>query len=61
MSYAVGWATTDLEMTLMGQNGNIPQSFLIARDGRVLKRFVGFSPQNTPSALRQAVTDALKG
>ena len=61
MPYAVGWATTDLELTLMGQNGNIPQSFLIARDGRVLKRFIGFSPVNTPSQLRQAVTDALKG
>ena len=61
MPYAVGWATTDLELTLMGQNGNIPQSFLIARDGRVLKRFIGFSPASTPSQLRQAVTDALKG
>jgi len=61
MPYAVGWATTDVEMTLMGQNGNIPQSFLIARDGRVLKRFIGFSPDSTPLKLRQAVTDALKG
>lgn len=61
MPYAVGWATTDVELTLMGQNGNIPQSFLITRDGRVIKRFVGFSPDRTPSQLRQAVTDALKG
>jgi hypothetical protein len=61
MPYAVGWATTDVELTLMGQNGNIPQSFLITRDGRVIKRFVGFSPNSTPLQLRQAVTDALKG
>lgn len=61
MPYEVGWATTDVELTLMGQNGNIPQSFLITRDGRMLKRFIGFSPDRTPSQLRQAVTDALKG
>jgi glutathione peroxidase-family protein len=44
----------------MRGNGNIPQSFLIARDGRIVKRFIGFSHDSTPLQLRKAIEDALK-
>ena len=37
----------------------IPQSFVISRDGRILKHFTGFSELSTPALLRQAVEDAL--
>jgi glutathione peroxidase-family protein len=37
----------------------IPQSFVISRDGRIVKRFVGFSPVQTPPLLRQAIEEAL--
>jgi thiol-disulfide isomerase/thioredoxin len=37
----------------------IPQSFLIARDGRILKHFTGFNPLSTAQLMRQAVEDAL--
>ena len=37
----------------------IPQSFVIARDGRILKHFTGFNPNSTPQLMRQAVEDAL--
>ena len=38
---------------------NIPQSFIIARDGRIVKRFIGFRPDTTPQQIKQALEDAL--
>jgi peroxiredoxin len=61
IDYRVGWATPDLAVTLMQGRDSIPQSFIITRDGRILKRFIGFSPGNTPPQLRQALEEALKG
>ena len=60
MGYAVGWAPADVSISLMQGNTAIPQSFLVARDGRVLKRFVGFNRDTTPPLLRQAIEAALK-
>jgi peroxiredoxin len=37
----------------------IPQSFVISRDGRIVKHFEGFSQYSTPMLMRQAVEDAL--
>jgi peroxiredoxin len=37
----------------------IPQSFVISREGRIVKHFSGFSPYSTPQLMRQAVEDAL--
>lgn len=37
----------------------IPQSFVISRDGRILKHFQGFSALSTPQLMRQAIEDAL--
>ncbi len=37
----------------------IPQSFVISRDGRIVKHFEGFSPYSTPMLMRQAVEEAL--
>jgi thiol-disulfide isomerase/thioredoxin len=61
MGYAVGWSPNDVSISLMRGNTNIPQSFLVARDGRILKRFVGFSRDATPPALRKEIEAALKG
>lgn len=60
MDYAVGWISEDVAVALMHGNGNIPQSFVIARDGRILRRFIGFSSVSTPPQLRKAIEDALK-
>lgn len=60
MAYRVGWATPEVAVRLMSGNNAIPQSFLIARDGRILRRFIGFSHQTTPPQLKQAIEDALK-
>ena len=61
MSYTVGWAPRDVAVSLMQNNGSIPQSFLVARDGRIVRRFIGFSQESTPRQLRQAIEAALKG
>ena len=37
----------------------IPQSFVISRDGRIVKHFQGFSELSTPKLMRQAIEDAL--
>ncbi|MGH9968349.1 MAG: TlpA disulfide reductase family protein [Pyrinomonadaceae bacterium] len=60
MDYRVGWATPEIAITLMQGRDAIPQSFVIGRDGRVLKRFVGFNGTATPVQLRQAIEEALK-
>lgn len=63
MDYQVGWAPPEISLAFMQmtQRDAIPQSFIISRDGRVLKQFVGFSPVGTPPQIRQAIEDALKG
>jgi len=37
----------------------IPQSFVISRDGKIVKHFPGFSQLSTPTLMRQAVDEAL--
>ena len=59
VDYQIGWATREVALTLMQGRTSIPQSFIIARDGRIVKRFIGFSPQSTPPQLKQALEDAL--
>jgi len=59
VDYHVGWATPEVALTLMQGRESIPQSFIITREGRILKRFIGFSPSTTPPQLRQALEDAL--
>jgi thiol-disulfide isomerase/thioredoxin len=61
MNYRVGWSPPEVSIALMQGRDAIPQSFVISRDGRVLKRFIGFNYQATPPQLRQAIEDALKG
>ena len=39
--------------------GVIPQSFVISRDGKILKHFSGYNPLSTPTLMRQAVEEAL--
>lgn len=59
VNYQIGWATREVAITLMQGRTSIPQSFIIARDGRILKRFIGFDPDTTPPQLKKALEDAL--
>ncbi len=60
--YTVLWDGGILEAPLVelvqGQSV-IPQSFVISRDGRIIKHFQGFNPNSTPTLMRQAVEEAL--
>ncbi len=59
MDYRVGWATNEVAIGLMQGRDSIPQSFVISRDGHVLKRFIGFNPVTTPGQIREAIQEAL--
>jgi glutathione peroxidase-family protein len=59
VDYRVGWSGPQVAIALMQGRDAIPQSFVISRDGRVLKRFIGFSAVTTPEQIRAAVQDAL--
>jgi glutathione peroxidase-family protein len=59
MSYRVGFATNEVAVGLMQGRDSIPQSFVISRDGSVLKRFIGFNPTTTPPQIREAIEQAL--
>jgi len=61
VDYPVGWATRDVAIALMQLTGrsSIPQSFIITRDGRIKKQFIGFHPIQTPPQLKQAIEEAL--
>jgi thiol-disulfide isomerase/thioredoxin len=61
INYTIGWASQEFALGLMqGQIRNsIPQSFVITRDGRVFKRFIGFSPTQTPQQMREALEQAV--
>jgi peroxiredoxin len=59
VDYQVGWATREVAQTLMQGRGSIPQSFIIARDGRIVKRFIGFRPDLTPGQIKAALEEAL--
>jgi thiol-disulfide isomerase/thioredoxin len=61
ITYRVGWGNQSFALGLMQGNVRnvIPQSFVIAGDGRVVLHTTGFNPTTTPQKLRQAIEQAL--
>ena len=59
VDYQIGWAKPEVAQTLMQGRGSIPQSFVIARDGHIVRRFIGFSPDRTPGQIKAALEEAL--
>jgi thiol-disulfide isomerase/thioredoxin len=59
MDYQVGWSPPEVSLALMQGRESIPQSFVITRDGKIYRRFIGFSPLSTPPQLRKALEEAL--
>ncbi len=59
VNYRVGWSGQDVAIALMQGRDAIPQSFVISRSGRVIKRFVGFNQTLTPPQIREAIQEAL--
>jgi len=59
VDYHIGWATREVAQTLMQGRTSIPQSFVIARNGRIVRRFIGFRPDQTPGLIKAALEEAL--
>jgi thiol-disulfide isomerase/thioredoxin len=59
IDYRIGWAPAEVGVPLMQGHEAIPQIFVISRDGRILKRFLGYSASYS-SQLKQTLEDALK-
>jgi thiol-disulfide isomerase/thioredoxin len=62
VDYKILWDDGTLAAPLVQSvngKGVIPQSFVISRDGRIVKHFQGFSALSTPALMRQAVEEAL--
>lgn len=62
VNYKILWDDGTLANPLVQSvNGRsvIPQSFVISRDGKIVKHFSGFNALSTPTLMRQAVEEAL--
>jgi len=59
VNYRIGWATPEVAIALMQGRDAIPQSFVISRSGRIVRRFVGFNPSDTPQQTKTAIQEAL--
>ena len=59
INYKLAFADREMAISLM-RGGNIPQSMVVGRDGRIVTHLVGFHPVNTPEKLRAAIEQALQ-
>lgn len=59
VNYKLGWSG-DVGRILMQDNTSIPQKFVITRDGRLMKRLIGYNKLTGPAQLREAVEQALR-
>jgi peroxiredoxin len=59
VNYQIGWATPEVSITLMQGRDAIPQTFVVSRTGRIIKRFIGFNPPATPPQLKLAIEEAI--
>jgi peroxiredoxin len=62
IDYRILWDNGALAQPLVqivGGRSVVPQSFVISRDGRIVKHFQGYNPLSTPALMRQAVEEAL--
>jgi len=58
MAYRVGWADPDVAAALMTRK-SIPQTIVVAADGRIVARFVGYS-KRIPQMIRAGIEQALE-
>ena len=59
INYKLAFADREMAISLM-RGGNIPQSMVVGRDGRIVDHLVGFHPVRTPEKLRAAIEQALQ-
>ena len=56
--FRIGWADDDTARTLMNGRNVIPQTLVIAADGRIISHWSGYNPQNG-DRLRKAIESGL--
>lgn len=61
INYQLGWANGNFALGLMNGHSEIPQTFVVGRDGRLLNQFIGFNAQTSPPQLRAAIEQAIAG
>lgn len=59
IDYPIGFARGDLAMFLLQGKDIIPQTYVISRDGYLVKHFIGFNAATSPPQLREAVSQAV--
>jgi thiol-disulfide isomerase/thioredoxin len=59
INYKLAFVERELAISLM-RGGNIPQTLVVGRDGRIVEHLVGFSQTTTPKRLRAAIEKALE-
>lgn len=60
IDYPIGYARGDLAMYLLQGKDIIPQTYVISRDGYLVKHFIGFNAASSPPQLRAAVEEAVR-
>jgi len=48
INYPIGWADEEMQSGLTQGRAAIPQTYIIGRDGKVLRHYVGFNPRVVP-------------
>jgi len=48
INYPIGWIDEETQSGLMRDRAAIPQAYIIGRDGKILKHYVGFNPRVVP-------------
>ena len=59
--FRLGWADSETARTLMNGNSAIPQTLVIAPDGRVVSHWQGYSRGHSTDRLRSSIHEALSG
>jgi hypothetical protein len=59
VQYRIGWVTADFNKALAQGRDVLPQTFVVSRTGRIVRRFVGFNPEVTPRVVKEAIEEAL--
>jgi len=59
VNYPVGFANGEFALHLMQGRDVVPQTYVIGRNGRLHKHFIGFNAQTSPPQLRAAVAEAV--
>jgi thiol-disulfide isomerase/thioredoxin len=59
IQYLLAYPDDDLVDQLLSDNQNIPQSFVYDRNGKLIKRFIGFEPSGGAAQIERVVQQAL--